>query len=212
MTQDLIKGLADFKRYQYSDKNALMPRLVEEGQAPEYFMISCIDSRANPSTIFRSQPGTFFAHKAMGAIVRPYKQGTALAAALQFALNYNKVDKLIVMGHTQCGAVEALVNGLEDEEISRFIGVVKNAHQKAQACCSSHEDVLAQTEKEIVLESVGNLKAYPSVAKALAENRVKIYAWLFDMKNGDLLEYNKKTKEFEIVTLKSPEEDVRQNA
>ncbi len=212
MTDDLIQGLADFKRYQYSEDDALMPKLVEEGQSPEYFMISCIDSRANPSTIFRARPGMFFAHKAMGAIVRPYKTGTALAAALQFALNYNKVNTIIVMGHTQCGAIQALANNIEDEEISRFINVVKHAHEKARSCCSDPAEVNAQTEKEVVLESVKNLKEYPSVAKALSENRVTIKPWLFDMKEGELLEYNYATEKFEIVSTEKPQEDSRQNA
>jgi carbonic anhydrase len=209
MTDDLIQGLADFKRYQYSEENDLMQKLVEEGQSPEYFMISCIDSRANPSTIFRARPGMFFAHKAMGAIVRPYKTGTALAAALQFALNYNKVNTIIVMGHTQCGAIQALANNIEDEEISRFINVVKHAHDKAEACCTNPEDVNAQTEKEVVLESVENLKGYPSVAKALTEERVTIKPWLFDMKQGELLEYNETSKEFEIVSTEFSPEDSR---
>ncbi|MGB0720674.1 MAG: carbonic anhydrase, partial [Bdellovibrionales bacterium] len=116
MTDDLVKGLAEFKRYHYADDDSLMNTLVEQGQSPRYFIISCIDSRTNPGTIFRAKPGAFFAHKAMGAIVRPYKQGTALAAALQFALNYNQVDTVIVLGHTKCGAVQALAEDLDDPE------------------------------------------------------------------------------------------------
>ena len=117
MTQDLINGAAEFKRYHYEGNEALMESLVESGQDPRYFIISCIDSRCNPGTIFRAKPGTFFAHKAMGAIIRPYHQGTALAAALQFALNYNNVGIIIVLGHTQCGAIKALAEDIDDPEI-----------------------------------------------------------------------------------------------
>ena len=196
MTDKLLEGFQTFRAQYYDGADAKMPKLVREGQDPRYFVISCIDSRANPGTVFNADPGTFFAHKAMGAIVRPYKQGTALSAALQFALDYNKVDTIIVMGHTQCGAVDALANGLEDEEISRFIGVVKNALTRAKACCGDETQLAAQTEKEVILESVENLKAYPSVAKALSEERVTIKPWLFDMKDGSLLEYSEGQKTF----------------
>ena len=213
MTDELVKGLAEFKRYQYADDGSLMNKLVEDGQDPKYFIISCIDSRTNPGTIFRAQPGAFFAHKAMGAIVRPYKTGTALAAALQFALNYNKVDTIIVLGHTQCGAVQALVNGLEDPEISSFIGVAQHALQAAKKTCACEGEIQGQTEQNVVLESVENLKEYPSVKAALADGRVTIKPWLFDIRVGDLLEYDEVSKDFKVINVElDPMEDRRQNA
>ncbi|MEM6780311.1 MAG: carbonic anhydrase [Pseudomonadota bacterium] len=200
MTKKLVEGFEHFRKYQYEDESALMPKLIEEGQSPRYFMISCIDSRSNPGVIFRTKPGAFFSHKAMGAIVRPYKKGTALAAALQFALEYNDIKIIVVLGHTQCGAISALVNDIEDEEIKSFVSVAKSAQAKAEACCSNHGDLLKRTEQETVLESAENLKSYPSVAKALEEGRVVIKPWIFDMAAGDILEYNFKTEEFEVIT------------
>lgn len=212
MTQDLIDGAAEFKRFHYDGDQDLMAELVKLGQDPKYFIISCIDSRCNPGTIFRAQPGIFFAHKAMGAIVRPYHKGTALAAALQFALNYNKVEHVIVLGHTECGAIKALAAGINDEEISSFINVAKHGLEKAKACCTNEQDILDKTEKEVILESTENLKKYPSVATALEEKRITIKSWQFDMKSGDLLEYNSDTKDFEIITTETPKEDSRKNA
>ncbi len=213
MTQDLIKGAAKFQHYHYeSGDEALMADLVTEGQDPKYFIISCIDSRCNPGTIFRAKPGTFFAHKSMGAIVHPYQKATALAAALQFALQYNKVDTIIVLGHTQCGAIKALATDIDDAEISGFISVAKHALKKSQDCCSTHDEILDKTEQEVILESVDNLKSYPCVAAALAENRVSIKPWQFNMKTGDILEHNDTTNNFEIIKLNTPKEDCRTNA
>lgn len=209
MTDKLVEGFEHYRKYKYEGEDALMPQLVKEGQSPRYFMISCIDSRSNPGTIFRSPPGSFFSHKAMGAIVRPYKQGTALAAALQFALEYNDVKIIIVLGHTQCGAINALVNDMDDDEISSFVSVAKSGLEKAKACCSSPDEITTQTEKETVLESAENLKTYPSVQKALDEERIVIKPWLFDMANGDLLEHNESSGTFEIITEHANIEDSR---
>lgn len=200
MTHTLIEGFQKFRTELYG-KGALMPKLVRDGQKPEFFIISCIDSRSNPGMIFRPEPGTFFAHKAMGAIVRPYKQGTALAAALQFALTYNEVREIIILGHTGCGAVKALVEKLDDAEISSFVDVAQKAIHKAETCCEgvcTHDELLRNTEEQIVLLSAENLKGYPSVAKALTENRLTIRPWLFDMASGNLLEHN--GKEFQPIT------------
>jgi len=211
MVGELLKGLASFRRYQYSADNPAMPKLVAEGQSPRFFIISCIDSRSNPGTILRAPPGTFFEHKAMGAIVRPYSKETALSAALQFALHYNKVDTIIIMGHTQCGAIQALADNIDDEAISSFISVASGALQTAKNCCEGHDEILARTEQEVVLQSVKNIRDYPSVKSALVEGRVKIKPWLFDMQGGDLLEYNPKSEQFEIISGSSEYDDCRQD-
>lgn len=199
MVQDLLKGFQDFKRRYYTADSALMPRLVEEGQTPRYFVISCIDSRSNPGTVFNALPGTFFAHKAMGAIVRPYKHGTALAAALHFALEYNAVDHIIVLGHTQCGAMQALAEKLDDPEIYSFIEVAHNALERAKKRCTCADTILEATVEETVLESIQNLETYPSVAKALEAGKVTIKPWIFDMQNSHLLEYDPDQQKFVAI-------------
>lgn len=199
MTNSLIEGFLKFREAAYSSPDALMPQLAKDGQSPNYFLISCIDSRANPGTIFNAPPGTFFAHKAMGAIVRPYKLGTALAAALQFALIHNKVENLIVLGHTGCGAVKALIENIEDPEISSFVAVAREGLHKAEELAGNdtdHDDLHRHAEEQIVLLSAENLKTYPSVHYALKEGRLTIKPWLFDMSHGDLLEYDEAQGKF----------------
>lgn len=204
----LIEGFEQFRKEGYEGVEAVMPRLVEEGQSPDLFVVSCIDSRSNPGTIFSAAPGTFFTHNAMGAIVREYKKGTALAAALQFALEYNQVRDIVILGHTGCGGIKALVEKIDDEEISSFVEVATQGLEKAQARCAgicTHDELLRNAEEEIVLQSVENITHYPSVQKALAENRVMIHAWLFEMETGSLLEYSKTDKKF------MPLETLREN-
>lgn len=200
MPQRLVKGFKTFRESSYEGDQALMPRLVAEGQNPDLFIISCIDSRSNPGTVFNAAPGTFFSHKAMGAIVRPYKQGTALSAALQFALNYNHISHIVILGHTGCGAIKALIEDIDDEEISGFVNVAQEGIENARHCCATNndsKDLSRHAEEQIVLLSLKNLQTYPSVKSALDENRVKILGWLFDMENGTLHEYNPDTGLFE---------------
>lgn len=203
MTEELLEGFKRFHEETYEGRGAVMPRLVKDGQNPDYFIISCIDSRSNPGTIFRPAPGTFFAHKAMGAIVRPYKTGTALAAALQFALIHNNVRQIVILGHTGCGAIKALVDKIDDPEISSFIDVAQTALPRAHSLCGDNPDqstFLRKVEEQIVLQSTENLKTYPSVAKLLAEDALTISPWLFDMETGNLMAYNANKKDFEAIT------------
>lgn len=198
---DLLKGFEEFRKETYEGQDALMPQLVADGQKPDYFIISCIDSRVNSGNIFKTQPGTFFAHKAMGAIVRPYHKGTALAAALQFAINHNNVSKIILLGHSGCGAVKALVENIEDSEISSFIKVAQKGLETAKTICNNGEGkLLRNAEEQILLQSVENLKTYPSVRDAINEERLTIKPWFFDMEKGNILEYQYDKKEFLTIT------------
>lgn len=200
---DLLAGFAAFVKAQYQGRGATMPQLVAEGQNPDYMMISCIDSRSNPSTIFQAQPGTFFAHKAMGAIVRPYRQGTALSATLQFAVKHNKVKTIIVLGHTGCGAIKALIDNIDDDEITSFIEVAQSSLDKARTlcCASKHTPMDAQlqrkTEEQIVLQSAENLKGYPAVKEALAAGELEILPWLFCMEEAAIYAFNPEKQAFE---------------
>lgn len=215
MVQDLIEGFYEFRKKEYEHDEASMPGLVKDGQSPAYFIVSCIDSRSDPGTIFCAQPGTFFAHKAMGAIIRPYKKGTALAAALQFSLVHSEVKKIIILGHTGCGAIDALVKALKDDEIMSFVEVAQNGLNAAKDMCGpscTDKDLSRAAEEQILLQSLQNIKTYPSVTQALKQRRITLHAWLFEMKSGNLLEFSESSKKFEPITLTSKEIKERKHA
>lgn len=202
MSQNLIKGFQRFHDAHYTSAGAQMPQLAAEGQNPEYVIISCVDSRSNPATVFDTPPGMFFAFNAMGAIVRPYEQGTALASLLQFAIEHKNVEKVIILGHTGCGAIEAMAESIDDPEITSFIAVARDGLEKAKTLTKTddHEELLRRAEEQVVLLSVNNLKTYPSVAKALKENKLEVRGWIFDLHSGNLLQYDEYLQKFKPLT------------
>lgn len=208
MTDRLLAGFQNrFRPKAYEGKKPIMPELVSYGQTPDYFIVSCADSRCDPGTIFDAQPGEFFGFKSIGAIVRPYKTGTALAASLQFAINALKVKKLLVIGHTHCGAIKALHDGTDDPEIASFIDVAHEAMDEARKAQSTNNDVnndeeslLRLAEKQVLLTSAKNLMTYPSVKNAVGAGNLHIESWIFDMDEGDILRFDPETSKFVVVT------------
>lgn len=203
MVQKLIDGFTRFHKRYYEDDDTLMTRLMAEGQKPEFFVISCMDSRSLPGIIFDAQPGTFFPFTPMGAIIRPYKQGTALAAGLEFAIENIGVKQIVVLGHTGCGAIEALVGASKKRDIGSFVDVAKEGFARAQALCGgtcSHEKLLRLTEEQVVLMSAENLRTYPGVAKGLGDGSVQIHKWIFDMTAGALKSYDIGSQQFLPIT------------
>ncbi|NCT41414.1 MAG: hypothetical protein GW778_07125 [Alphaproteobacteria bacterium] len=203
MTERLLEGFKRFRGEAYKGVDPEMLRLVREGQKPEHLIMSCIDSRANPAKILDADSGAFFAFKAMGAIVRPHQSGTNLSASLHYAIEHMKVPSLVLMGHTHCGAIKALAEDIDDPEISSFVSVARLALHNAQSIVgvnASHEALLRETEQQTVLQSMRNIGQYPSVKKALSEDRLKIKGWIFDMEGGNLLEFNEASGAFENIT------------
>jgi carbonic anhydrase len=207
MTKSLIDGFHKFYANYYEGNDALMPQLATNGQQPEYFIISCSDSRSDPATIFSAPPGRIFGFKAIGAIIRDYEEGTALSAALTYAIDYLHIKKVIVLGHTNCGAIGALVNGIFDPEIASFVNVAKEGHERAKQKLAisvffgnaADPCILAETEKQTALLSAEHVRTYPAVARALGRNDLSISTWIFDMHKGDLLQFNEDSQQFETV-------------
>lgn len=202
MPKNLITGFKDFLNENYECHNDLMQKLVSEGQDPEYFIVSCIDSRTHAGTIFKTKPGMFFAHKSMGAIIRKYKTGTTLAASLQFALLHNNVKTIVIMGHTGCGAVQALINDVDDPEIASFIKVAQEGLDKAKQDTDNTKTLQRLSEEHILRLSRRNIEGFPSVQKRLQKGDLKIKTWLFDMHGGALFELNTQNDQFETLVKK----------
>src|SRR5215510_5881099 len=113
--QRLIAGAHRFRSEAFGRYRALFKRLSREGQDPHTLFITCSDSRVLAELITQSQPGDLFVVKNIGNIVPPFSaKGTtnSTAAAIEFAVESLGVNDLVVCGHSQCGAMDALLQGV----------------------------------------------------------------------------------------------------
>src|SRR5579871_3128004 len=114
--QRLIEGVHKFRREEFGRYRELFARLSREGQNPHTLFITCCDSRVLAELITQSQPGDLFVVKNIGNIVPPSgaKGDTnSTAAAIEFAVENLKVSDIVVCGHSQCGAIAALLGKTE---------------------------------------------------------------------------------------------------
>lgn len=201
--KDLLKGFDKFRQKFYEESN-LMPNLVKKGAHPDFFVIHCIDPRSGADLVFNAEPGTMFGDRVMASIVPPYDDQdprSDFRASLTYAVDVKKVKELIVLGHTECGGIEALVTSADIKDISNWMSVAKPALEAAKKKVGDKDvDALCrETERQSVVMTLKNLMTYPPVRKAAEEGRLSIRGWLFDMKHGAIHAYNKKTDAFEVV-------------
>src|SRR5215472_10631320 len=110
--QELIKGVHRFRNEEFGNYRSLFQRLSKEGQNPHTLFITCSDSRVLAELITQSKPGDLFVVKNIGNIVPPASatgDTNSTAAAIEFAVVNLRVDDIVICGHSQCGAIDALL-------------------------------------------------------------------------------------------------------
>ena len=120
----MISGFKSFHKEYYIDQPEFFQSLVENGQSPEVMVIACSDSRVNPSIIANAEPGDIFVVRNVANLVPPYDPNTnylGTSACIEYAVQDLKVRHIIVLGHSHCGGIKRLCEGVEDAESRVFI-------------------------------------------------------------------------------------------
>jgi carbonic anhydrase len=199
--QKLVKGIHKFQRGFFATHRALFEQLATTGQQPETLFITCSDSRVVPNLITGAAPGELFIVRNVGNVVPTADLPGGTAAAIQYAVEVLGVENVIVCGHTQCGALKAILDPesvAHLEFVKRWVGSTirvkkivddKYAHLAGEALLNAaiQENVLAQLE---------NLREYPFVAKRLESGALHVNGWIFDVGRGEVFDYDPDQGEF----------------
>ncbi len=152
---------------------------VAAGQAPFATIVGCSDSRVPNEIIFDQGVGDLF-------IVRTAGQVSTYASwgSIEFAEELLGTKLIVVLGHTQCGAVSAAVKLPEvPGHIVTLINAIKPAVEKARE--GHPADLLDAAIRENVRLQVEQLKSLePVLAKRIREGSVKIVGALYHLDSG----------------------------
>src|SRR5208337_848611 len=110
--QRLIEGVHRFRSEEFGNYRTLFRKLSQEEQKPHTLFITCSDSRVLAELITQSKPGDLFVVKNVGNIVPPASvlgDTNSTAAAIEFAVENLRVSDIVICGHSQCGAISALL-------------------------------------------------------------------------------------------------------
>jgi len=205
----LIQGVHDFQTHEFRSYSGLFRRLAREGQNPHTLFITCADSRVHAELITGSQPGDLFVVKNVGNIVPPASVSgpNSTAAAVEFAIEVLGVSDIVICGHTQCGAMTALVGGIPHAEHQPHLAEwleqsqsVRDAVSRNYPAVTDLADLETLMAEENVLFGLENLKTYGAVARALAQEKVRLHGWMFRIRAAKLFAYSSESGQFEPLT------------
>ena len=190
----LVDGYRDFLSGRLTVEQSRYRELAEHGQAPQIMVIGCADSRVSPEVIFNARPGELFVVRNVANLVPPYApDGGAhgVSAALEFGVAALKVQHIVVLGHAQCGGVQAFAEDAEPLSPGDFIGKWMSLMAPAMEKVGprgdlSRADYLTRLEQANVVNSLENLLTFPRLRKLAETGRIAIHGAYFGVATGKL--------------------------
>ena len=189
MKKSFEKVLEGYKRFRekYVHKDqSIMQTLSLDGQKPEIMVVACCDSRVDPALILQCDPGDLFVVRNVANIIPPYENDAShhgTSAALEFAICFLKVKHLILLGHSQCGGIQALLenDSSKNDFITNWVSIIKNENffQDIDTCA-----------KGALHQSHNNALSFPWIREKVQNNTLMIHRWFFDIKSGEIFQYS----------------------
>jgi carbonic anhydrase len=166
-----IKGETSHPSYITEAKDSML-----EKQTPIAAIVSCSDSRVPPELIFDRGLGELFVIRVAGNVIGPIEMDS-----VQYAVVHLKVPLVIVLGHQNCGAVQAVLQGKNSvPELADILPLIDEALQD----CQTGSDRLVSSIKCNVKEGVETLKNSSYIAPLLKQRKVKIVGAYYEIETG----------------------------
>ena len=180
----LMQGNARYVAGETECKDFSAGRAERAGaQYPIVGVLSCADSRVSPELIFEQGPGDVFVVRVAGNFVN-----IDGLASMEYAVKILNVPLLLVLGHTNCGAIAAAVKVVtEHAELPGHLNdLVKSIEPAVVAAHAKHpSDLVAATIEENVRLSVKRLiDDTPIISDALAAKKIAISGGVYDIATG----------------------------
>ncbi|MFJ8047245.1 carbonic anhydrase [Streptomyces luteogriseus] len=171
---------------------------LAEGQSPDVLFITCSDSRVVPALITGARPGELFELRTAGNVVPPhsFEHPTSEAATIEYAVEVLGVKEIVVCGHSHCGAVGAVVRGDDLAAVPAVRDWLARAADEP-ACSDPADPTVAEAVQNHALTQVLRLRSYPCIERRLAEGRLGLHAWFYEVHTGIVREHRADTDSFE---------------
>lgn len=154
-----------------------------QSQQPFAAVLSCADSRISPELAFDQGPGSIFVLRLAGNFLN-----VDGLASLEYAVGVLGVPLVLVLGHTNCGAVDAAIDAAHGASalpghLPVLVESIAPAVKRAKA--RTPEDLLLAATEENVWNAVDGLEGKSNlIAERVAEDRLILQGGIYDIASG----------------------------
>lgn len=163
---------------------------TREGQYPFAVILSCMDSRTSCELIFDQGLGDLFSIRVAGNVVN-----NDILGSLEYAIKYVGSKVLMVLGHTECGAIKSAKQGVKDGHITDLLNRIKPSISKAllkEERYHKFEDNVAYANVENSLEEI--LTRSEIVKDMFEKGEIGIVGGVYNIENGEVDFFKNLTK------------------
>jgi carbonic anhydrase len=205
--EQLKTGVRQFRSDVFPKREQEYARAVSVPQQPHTLFIACADSRVDPIEITQASTGEVFVLRNIGNMVPAY--GEMLggnSAVIEFAVSALKVKHVVICGHSDCGAMKALLHPDSVKSMPTVKSWLTNAHTALAVAETVHtktewrRELLPVLTEQNVLLQLQHLKTHPSVAAAMASGELTVSGWVYDIGKGQVRIAEDGQKAFTPVT------------
>jgi carbonic anhydrase len=191
--EQLKAGVRQFRSDVYPELAQVYARAANETQRPHTLFIACADARVDPIELTQAGPGEVFVLRNIGNMVPAY--GEMLggnSAVIEFAVSALKVKHIAICGHSDCGAMKALLQPETVKSMPTVTSWLTNAHAALAVAETLHtksewrRELLPVLTEQNVLLQLQHLKTHPSVAAAMAAGDLTVSGWVYDIGKGQV--------------------------
>ena len=189
----LAKLIEGNKRFMAGQTSLLTRRRPEdfaalaEGQAPQAVILACADSRVAPELIFDQGIGDLFVVRVAGNVASG--AGPIVKGSIEFAVGELGARLIMVLGHTECGAVKAATTHIAAKDtlpgaIGPLVEIIRPAVARAEG---RPGDMLTNVIRANVEKCVETLKGLdPILSKFAKSGELKVVGGVYDLKTGEV--------------------------
>lgn len=165
-------------------------RITAEGQHPAAVVLGCIDSRAPAELVFDLGIGDVFNARVAGNVVN-----ADIAGSIEYACKVAGAKVVMVMGHTQCGAVKSACDGVDLGNITGLLAHIRPAIEAVQDVEGERsprnpEFVAAVARQNVLLAKQKLIQISPILAEMAKNGEIIIVGSMYDVRTGEVTFYD----------------------
>jgi carbonic anhydrase len=188
--EQLLAGMTRFQTEVFPAQKHLYEQLASS-QQPHTLFIGCSDSRLVPNDMLQAAPGELFICRNAGNIVPAYGDSLGgVSATVEFAVEVLKVKHVVVCGHSDCGAMRAVMDPERVRHLRAVSKWIRHADRVAAVARELHgdaddRDFLSRLIEENVIAQLDNLATHPCVAAKMRSGNLQVHGIVFDISSGE---------------------------
>ena len=167
-----------------SRDHSAMVRNATQGQFPKAVVLSCLDSRVPVEDVFDCGIGDLFVGRVAGNFVDVDQLGS-----MEFGTKVSGAKLVVVLGHSECGAIKSAIDGVEMGNITEMLSRIKPAVARSQDFVgdktSSDALFVEHVAKNNVMMTIDEIKSRSPILKEMSDHGdIRIVGAYYDLTNG----------------------------